>query len=49
MHGQDLATVARFVGIEFEPARLEIPVLVARLLALLDNCATGISEKPGSA
>jgi hypothetical protein len=39
VHGQDLATVARFVGIDFEPARLEIPVLVARLLALLDICA----------
>ena len=39
VYGQDLATVARFVGVAVEPARLEVPVLVARLLALLDTTA----------
>jgi len=46
VHGQDLAAVARFVGIDFEPARLEIPVLVARLLALLDSSARLSEQLP---
>jgi hypothetical protein len=49
VHGQDLAAVARFVGIDFEPARLEIPVLVARLLALLDSCAALAEQLPADA
>ena len=49
VHGQDLATVARFVGIDFEPARLEIPVLVSRLLALLDTCAALAEQLPADA
>ncbi len=49
VHGQDLATVARFVGIDFAPARLAIPVLVARLLALLDSCAALAEQLPADA
>jgi len=49
VHGQDLAAVARFVGIDFEPARLGIPVLVARLLALLDSCAALAEQLPADA
>jgi len=49
VHGQDLAAVARFVGIDFEPARLEVPVLVARLLALLDTCAALAEQLPADA
>lgn len=36
VYGQDLDTVARFVGAAADRERLDVPVLVARLLALLD-------------
>ena len=49
VYGQDLATVARFVGIDLELSRLEIPVLVARLLALLDTSAALVEQLPGDA
>ncbi len=39
VYGQDLATVAQFVGIEAGLQRLDMPVLVSRLLALLDSAA----------
>ncbi|HEX7374439.1 MAG TPA: glutaredoxin domain-containing protein [Steroidobacteraceae bacterium] len=42
--GQDLDEVARFVGVKLERMRLETPVLVARLLALLD-VATHFTER----
>jgi len=42
VYGQDLATVARFVGIEADLQRLDVPVLVSRLLALLD-CAAALT------
>jgi glutaredoxin len=42
VYGQDLATVARFVGIEADLQRLDLPVLVSRLLALLD-CAAALT------
>jgi hypothetical protein len=42
VYGQDLATVARFVGIEVDLQRLDVPVLVSRLLALLD-CAAALT------
>jgi len=42
VYGQDLATVARFVGIAADLQRLDVPVLVSRLLALLD-CAAALT------
>lgn len=46
VYGQDLATVARFVGIEAGLQRLEVPVLVSRLLALLDSTALLATQLP---
>ena len=43
-YGQDLDTVARFVGVDLERVRLDVPVLVSRLLALLD-CAAHLTEQ----
>lgn len=43
---QDLAAVARFVGVDLQPARLAVPVLVARLLALLDTSAALAGQLP---
>jgi glutaredoxin len=43
-YGQDLDTVAKFVGIDFEHVVLGVPVLVSRLLALLD-CAAHLTEQ----
>ena len=37
--GQDLDEVARFVGVSVERVRLPVPVLVARVMALLDVAA----------
>lgn len=49
VHGQDLATVARFVGIAVDLPRLEVPVLVSRLLALLDSAAALAEQLPADA
>jgi len=46
VYGQDLATVARFAGIEAGPQRLDVPVLVSRLLALLDSTALLAAQLP---
>lgn len=46
VYGQDLATVARFVGIEAGLRRLDVPVLVSRLLALLDSTAALTEQLP---
>jgi glutaredoxin len=46
VYGQDLATVARFVGIEAGLRRLDVPVLASRLLALLDSVALLVSQLP---
>jgi glutaredoxin len=46
VYGQDLAAVARFVGIEAELQRLDVPVLVSRLLALLDSAALLVTQLP---
>jgi glutaredoxin len=46
VYGQDLATVARFVGIEATFDRLAAPVLAARLLALLDTAAALAGQLP---
>ena len=43
-YGQDLDAIARFVGIDLERDRLDEPVLVSRLLALLD-CAAHMTEQ----
>jgi glutaredoxin len=48
-YGQDLDTVARFVGIDIAPARLAVPVLIARLLALLDSAAALTGQLPADA
>lgn len=45
-YGQDLDTVARFVGVDLERARLAVPVLVSRLLALLDCVAHQTEQIP---
>jgi glutaredoxin len=45
-YGQDLETVARFVGIEAGLQRLDVPVLVSRLLALLDSTALLAAQLP---
>jgi glutaredoxin len=44
VYGQDLATVARFAGIEADLQPLDVPVLVSRLLALLD-CAAALTKQ----
>lgn len=49
VYGQDLATVARFVGIEADLQRLDVPVLVSRLLALLDTAAALTNQLPPEA
>jgi glutaredoxin len=49
VYGQDLATVARFAGIEADLPRLEVPVLVSRLLALLDSAAALTVQLPPEA
>jgi len=49
VYGQDLATVARFVGIEADRPRLDVPVLVSRLLALLDSAAALTIQLPPEA
>jgi len=49
VYGQDLATVARFVGIAVDTHRLDVPVLVSRLLALLDSAAALTSQLPADA
>jgi glutaredoxin len=46
VYGQDLTTVARFAGIEAELQRLDVPVLVSRLLALLDSTALLVAQLP---
>ena len=46
VYGQDLATVARFAGIEAGLQRLDAPVLVSRLLALLDSTALLAAQLP---
>lgn len=46
VYGQDLATIARFAGIAHEPLRLPVPVLVSRLLALLDSAAALSAQLP---
>lgn len=45
-YGQDLAVVARFLGIEADLQRLDVPVLVSRLLALLDSAALLVAQLP---
>jgi glutaredoxin len=47
--GQDLATVARFVGVDHQNPRLPVPVLVSRLLALLDSAAVLAAQLPADA
>ncbi len=49
VYGQDLATVARFVGIEADLPRLDVPVLVSRLMALLDSAAALTTRLPPEA
>jgi glutaredoxin len=46
VYGQDLATVACFVGIDVGLPRLEVPVLVSKLLALLDTSAALVEQLP---
>lgn len=46
VYGQDLAVVARFLGIEPDLQRLDVPVLVSRLLALLDSAALLVAQLP---
>jgi glutaredoxin len=49
VYGQDLATVARFAGIEADLQRLDVPVLVSRLMALLDSAAALTIQLPPEA
>lgn len=46
VYGQDLDTVARFVGITAGRDRLDVPVLVSRLMALLDSAAALTIQLP---
>ena len=46
VYGQDLATVAAFVGVSVDRVRLDVPVLTARLLALLDTVAALAAQLP---
>lgn len=48
-YGQDLEAVARFVGVEAGLVRLEVPVLVSRLLGLLDSAAALAARLPADA
>ncbi len=49
VYGQDLEAVARFVGIPAPAPGLEVPVLVSRLLALLDSAARLTEQLPENA
>ena len=49
VYAQDLETVARFVGIADDRDRLDVPVLVSRLLALLDVTAVLTVRLPAEA
>jgi len=49
VYGQDLATVARFVGVPDLHPRLDVAVLVSRLLALLDTAAVLTEQLPAEA
>jgi glutaredoxin len=49
VYGQDLATVARFAGIDADLQRLDVPVLVSRLMALLDSAAALTIQLPPEA
>jgi glutaredoxin len=49
VYGQDLEAVARFVGVEAGLAHLDAPVLVSRLLALLDTAAALAVQLPADA
>ena len=46
--GQDLDEVARFVGVTVARTRLDVPVLVSRLMALLDVAAADMERLPES-
>jgi glutaredoxin len=46
VHGQDLDAVAAFVGVPTNRERLLVPVLVSRLLALLDSTARLVEQLP---
>ena len=46
VYGQDLDTVAGFVGITAGRDRLDVPVLVSRLMALLDSAAALTIQLP---
>jgi len=46
VHGQDLDAVAAFVGVAVNRERLAVPVLVSRLLALLDSSARLSEQLP---
>jgi len=48
-NGQDLDAVAAFVGVEEDRERLAVPVLVSRLLALLDSTARLVGQLPAEA
>lgn len=49
IHAQDLAAVADFVGLEPPRPRLDVSVLVARLLGLLDSAARLTEQLPADA
>ena len=49
VHGQDLDAVAAFVGVAVNRERLAVPVLVSRLLALLDSAARLAEQLPAEA
>jgi glutaredoxin len=49
VYAQDLATVAAFVGVAGDRVPLEVPVLVSRLLALLDTVAALTAQLPADA
>lgn len=49
VYGQDLEAVARFVGVDPPGPRLDVPVLVARLLGLLDSTAALTAQIPANA
>jgi len=49
VHGQDLDAVAAFVGVAASRERLAVPVLVSRLLALLDSTARLAEQLPAEA
>jgi glutaredoxin len=49
VYGQDLAAVARFAGVTATLEHLPVPVLVSRLLALLDTAAALAGQLPAGA